>query len=70
MLSLGCTECTLISGLVVTNLFMHSFPGMNLLYLAALFYTEGEIILYIYMKQKHANIKVQCTNAYNNTMQL
>ena len=29
--------CILISDLVVTNLFMHSLPGMILLYLARLF---------------------------------
>ena len=38
MLSLGCI---LISDLVVANLFMHSLPGMILLYLAALFYSKG-----------------------------
>ena len=32
---------TLISDLVVTNLFMHSLPGMILLYLTASFYTKG-----------------------------
>ena len=31
----------LISNLVVTILFMHSLPGMILLYLTAFFYTEG-----------------------------
>ena len=33
--------CILISDLVVTSLFMHSLPGMILLYLTTLFYTEG-----------------------------
>ena len=31
----------LISDLVVANLFMHSLPGMILLYLAKLFYTKS-----------------------------
>ena len=31
----------LISDLVVADLFMHSLPGVILLYLAAPFYTEG-----------------------------
>ena len=38
MLSLGHV---LISDLVVADLFMHSLPGMILLYLAQLFYTKG-----------------------------
>ena len=38
MLSLGYI---LISDLAVANLFMHSLPGMILLYLAMLFYTKG-----------------------------
>ena len=38
MLNLGCI---LISDLVVTNMFMHSLPGMILLYLATPFYTKG-----------------------------
>ena len=33
--------CILISDLVVANLFMHSLPGMILLYLAMSFYTKG-----------------------------
>ena len=33
--------CILISDLAVTSLFMHSLLGMILLYLVALFYTEG-----------------------------
>ena len=42
MLSLGHI---LISDLVVANLFIHSLPGMILLYLATLFYTEGVFAL-------------------------
>ena len=38
MLRLGCI---MISHLVVANLFMHSLPGLILLYLAAPFYSEG-----------------------------
>ena len=34
----------LISDLVVTNLLMCSLPGMILLYLATLFYTEGVFV--------------------------
>ena len=48
MQSLGCI---LISDLVVANLFMHSLPGMILLYLTTPFYTKvflREILLLSY----------------------
>ena len=38
MLTLGCL--LMISDLVVANLFMHSLPGIILLYLTATFYTN------------------------------
>ena len=52
MLSLGHI---LISDLVVTNLFMHSLPGMILFTWPHLFYTEGVLHKITLYCEKHKN---------------
>ena len=60
MLSLGHI---LLSDLLVTNLFVHSLPGIILVYLAAPFYTEGVVVYSKVLEQIIINgqLKSECT---------